>query len=114
MSNIQWYPHTRLHSGSDSDTQRLTYPTHPLRMWLTPGNRIGDAGARSLADGLKELKGLKKLRLACECVLGCWRSPTVANDTRTHHPPGVVVGLGGCVVDGRECDCSYLLKRVLR
>ena len=56
-------------------------------MWLTPGNQIGAAGARSLADGLKELKGLEKLRLGGECVLGCWRSPTVANDTHAHITP---------------------------
>ena len=42
-----------------------------------PGNRIGAAGARALADGIKHLKMLKELSLGGERVIACWPSPTV-------------------------------------
>ena len=53
---------------------------------VEPDNKIGDPGARSLAEAIKGLKGLEVLYLHSEYVLGCWPSPTVVNETHTHHP----------------------------
>ena len=65
-----------------------------------PGNRIGAAGARALADGIKDLKGLEELSLGGECVIACCPSPTVAHDIHTRL---VGVGMVGRVVYVCEC-----------
>ena len=64
-------------------------------MVADPDNRIADAGAQALADGLKEIKGLEKLYLYGECVIGVGHHPhTVANHTRTPPSPPVSGGSG--------------------
>ena len=73
-----------------------------------PENQIGDAGARALADAIKDIKALENMRLVSECVIGCWPSPTIANATRTSpiHPASGGPGrVRGCVVDG--CECAW-------
>ena len=57
-----------------------------------PDNKIGDEGARALADGIKGLEGLQELKLGGECVIGCWSSPTIANGTDTSPGPPRVGG----------------------
>ena len=52
-----------------TQAQRLAYPRPPLRAGTS--NKIGDEGARALADGIKELKELKELELYSECVISC-------------------------------------------
>ena len=34
-----------------------------------PDNKIGDAGAAALVEGLKEMTNLKELNLECECCM---------------------------------------------
>ena len=64
----------------------LTPPT-PFVYVSEPGNKIGDEGARALADGVKGLEGLQELDLSGECVIGCWSSPTITNGTDTSPGP---------------------------
>ena len=49
-------------------------------MVADPENRIGDAGAQALADGIKEIKGLELLDLGGECVIGVGHHPHCLED----------------------------------
>ena len=40
--------------------------SHSLFRVDVPGNEIGDAGVTALVEGLKEMRELKTLNLACE------------------------------------------------
>ena len=87
-------------SGYDSDTHTAPHLPHsPFAHVAEPVNKIGDGGARALANGIKHLTGIKNLYLGGECVIGCWPSPTVAHDIHTRLAGA---GMGGRVVYGCE------------
>ena len=111
MPSIQWYPHARILSGYDSDTQHpILPPTHPFVHVRAPENQIGDEGARALADGMKGLKELKQLGLSGEW---CYRLLAITHSCpwHTHMIGGCGCGCGvrmGCrVVYACECECSF-------
>ncbi len=56
-----------------------------------PDQRIGDLGARALADAIKELKGLKELAIGGGCLIEYWPSPRFTNETHAHRPPAIGV-----------------------